>query len=103
MNKALLLSFVFLVLACKNKTTSTVDYSEETLDVTTSIYPNNITKVFDAHGGLDKWNTMKTLEFTMQKAELEADKAIACLDFLAESDYKQALISLARIAVNRDH
>ncbi|AQQ00209.1 octaprenyl diphosphate synthase [Pseudoalteromonas aliena] len=43
------------------------------------------------------------LEFTMQKAELEADKAIACLDFLAESDYKQALISLARIAVNRDH
>ncbi|HDY94058.1 MAG TPA: octaprenyl diphosphate synthase [Pseudoalteromonas sp.] len=43
------------------------------------------------------------LEFTMQKAELEADKAIACLDFLAESDYKQALISLARIAVDRDH
>ena len=43
------------------------------------------------------------LEFTMQKAELEADKAIACLDFLAESDYKQALVSLARIAVDRDH
>ncbi|CAM2926276.1 octaprenyl diphosphate synthase [Pseudoalteromonas distincta] len=43
------------------------------------------------------------LEFTMQKAELEADKAIACLDFLEESDYKQALISLARIAVDRDH
>lgn len=43
------------------------------------------------------------LEFTMQKAELEAEKAIACLDFLAESDYKQALISLARIAVDRDH
>lgn len=43
------------------------------------------------------------LEFTMQKAELEADKAIACLNFLEESDYKQALISLARIAVDRDH
>ncbi len=43
------------------------------------------------------------LEFTMQKAELEADKAIACLDFLAESEYKQALVSLARIAVDRDH
>ncbi|WP_024604543.1 MULTISPECIES: octaprenyl diphosphate synthase [unclassified Pseudoalteromonas] len=43
------------------------------------------------------------LEFTMQKAELEAEKAIACLDFLAESDYKQALKSLARIAVDRDH
>ena len=30
------------------------------------------------------------LEFTMQKAQQEADKAIACLDFLAESQYKQA-------------
>ncbi|TMO77212.1 octaprenyl diphosphate synthase [Pseudoalteromonas sp. S3785] len=45
----------------------------------------------------------KALEFTMQKAQQEADKAIACLDFLAESQYKQALISLARIAVERDH
>jgi octaprenyl-diphosphate synthase len=43
------------------------------------------------------------LEFTMKKAELEANKAIACLDFLAESDYKTALVSLARIAVDRDH
>lgn len=43
------------------------------------------------------------LEFTMQKAEQEAQKAIACLDFLAESDYKKALISLAHIAVIRDH
>ncbi|AYM87731.1 octaprenyl diphosphate synthase [Pseudoalteromonas agarivorans] len=43
------------------------------------------------------------LEFTMHKAQQEADKAIACLDFLAESQYKQALISLARIAVERDH
>ena len=43
------------------------------------------------------------LEFTMQKAEQEAEKAIACLECLAESSYKQALISLARIAVDRDH
>ena len=43
------------------------------------------------------------LEFTMQKAEQEAEKAIACLDCLTESSYKQALISLARIAVDRDH
>jgi octaprenyl-diphosphate synthase len=43
------------------------------------------------------------LEFTMQKAEQEADKAITCLSILAESDYKEALVSLARIAVSRDH
>lgn len=67
MKKILLLALAISILACKNKTTPTVDYSEETLDVTTSIYPENITKVFDAHGGLDKWNSMKSLEFTMKK------------------------------------
>jgi hypothetical protein len=67
MKKALLLTFAILILACKNKTAPTVDYSEENLDVTTSIYPDNITKIFDSHGGLDNWNTMNSLEFTMQK------------------------------------
>ena len=45
----------------------------------------------------------KALEFTMQKAEQEADKAIAGIAFLPETPYKQALESLARIAVARDH
>lgn len=45
----------------------------------------------------------KALDFTMQKAQQEADKAIACLTVLEESDYKDALIALANIAVQRDH
>ena len=45
----------------------------------------------------------KALEFAMQKAEQEADKAIACIAFLPDTPYKQALESLARIAVARDH
>ena len=69
MKKLILLVLTISVIACKNKTTTTVDYSEETLDITTSIYPENITKVFEAHGGLDKWNTMKSLEFTMPKPD----------------------------------
>ena len=52
---------------------------------------------------LDALKHTNALEFTMKKAELEADKAIACLNFLPESDYKHALVSLARIAVDRDH
>jgi octaprenyl-diphosphate synthase len=44
-----------------------------------------------------------SLRYTQQKAELEADKAIKALDFLAESEYKQALIALAHIAANRSH
>jgi len=67
MKKILLLAIAISILACKNKTTPAVDYSEENLDVTTSIYPENITKIFTAHGGLDPWNTMKSLEFTMKK------------------------------------
>ncbi|MBT8243743.1 MAG: hypothetical protein HKP48_01860 [Winogradskyella sp.] len=66
------LPFVFtlalLFIACKeNKKESTLieDISKE--DITTSIYPENITKVFDAHGGIDNWNRMKTLSFTMNK------------------------------------
>ena len=43
------------------------------------------------------------LEFTMSKADEEADKAIACLSVLADSPYKEALVSLARIAVDRSH
>ena len=67
MKNVVVLILLISILACKNKTTPTVDYSEENLDVTTSIYPENITKVFDAHGGLDNWNAMKSLEFTMKK------------------------------------
>ncbi len=44
-----------------------------------------------------------SLRYTQQKAEVEADKAINSLEFLAESEYKQALIALAHIAANRSH
>jgi len=67
-----LLAIVLLLFtSCKdNKTTETVesvDYSEEKLDVTTSVYPENISNVFNAHGGIDAWRKMKTLKFTMPK------------------------------------
>jgi octaprenyl-diphosphate synthase len=41
------------------------------------------------------------LVYTQKKAEMEADKAINALSTLPDSDYKQALISLAHIAANR--
>ncbi|MCF7561418.1 hypothetical protein L3X39_12285 [Sabulilitoribacter multivorans] len=67
--KLLILSLLLLIMSCKNKTENTTNYSEEKLDVTTSIYPENITKIFEAHGGLDTWNAMKSLEFTMTKPD----------------------------------
>ncbi|MCD9484356.1 octaprenyl diphosphate synthase [Photobacterium phosphoreum] len=42
-----------------------------------------------------------SLEYTQQRAEQEAQKAIAALAPIAESDYKQALITLAHMAVQR--
>ncbi|MCF2862246.1 octaprenyl diphosphate synthase [Pseudoalteromonas sp. Cnat2-41] len=45
----------------------------------------------------------KALDFTMQRAQQEADRAISALDFLPESAEKEALVALANIAVKRDH
>ncbi|TFH91476.1 octaprenyl diphosphate synthase [Vibrio ouci] len=42
-----------------------------------------------------------SLEYTRQKAYQEADKAIAELSVLAESEYKQALVTIAHMAVHR--
>jgi len=43
----------------------------------------------------------QAIEYTRQQAESEAQKAIAALASLPDSDYKQALITLARLAVDR--
>ncbi|WP_372881006.1 octaprenyl diphosphate synthase [Psychromonas sp.] len=43
----------------------------------------------------------KALEYTRQRALEEADKAIAAIAVLPDSEYKQALISLAHIAADR--
>ncbi|ATM97438.1 octaprenyl diphosphate synthase [Yersinia frederiksenii] len=42
-----------------------------------------------------------SLDYTRQRAEEEADKAIASLQILPDSDYRQALEGLAHIAVQR--
>lgn len=44
-----------------------------------------------------------SLVYTQKKAELEADKAIAAIAALPDSEHKQALIALAHIAANRSH
>ena len=59
-----------IVSACKNdqKPESTVIDSISKDDITTSIYPEDITRVFDAHGSIDQWNRMKSLSFTMERS-----------------------------------
>jgi Family of unknown function (DUF6503) len=65
-NTSLLLLAIVLLFSCKQEKT-TNDYKNETLDVTITTYPENISKIFDTHGGLEIWNSMQTLEFMMPK------------------------------------
>ncbi|WP_142783522.1 DUF6503 family protein [Changchengzhania lutea] len=71
MRRIFLVLFAISILSCNNNSKNNIvvptDYSKENLDITTSIYPENISKVFEAHGGLDNWNTMQSLVFTMEK------------------------------------
>ena len=70
MKKLLQLLFIAITItACKNETKEapTVVETVETEDITTSIYPENISSVFDAHGGIDNWNKMQTLSFSITK------------------------------------
>jgi hypothetical protein len=60
----LLIAFVFMY-SCKEKSRETKGKAQEYPDVGMSIYPENISKVFEAHGGLDRWKDMQTLEFTI--------------------------------------
>ncbi|QIW16659.1 octaprenyl diphosphate synthase [Pasteurellaceae bacterium RH1A] len=45
----------------------------------------------------------KSLDYAMQMAKAEAQKAVDAIAILPESDYKQALISLAYLSVDRNY
>ena len=68
-NTLLVLFLLITITNCKNNANEKGLEIEEIVmdDISTSIYPENITKVFDAHGGIDQWNKMQTLSFTFAK------------------------------------
>ncbi len=60
------------------------------------------------HGGLDKMDEIMTIikqteaiEYTYQAAEKAVNKAISAIDSIAESQYKEALISIAKLSLKR--
>ncbi|QCE42058.1 DUF6503 family protein [Psychroserpens sp. NJDZ02] len=62
-----------LFISCKNETKTTTEKASELPKATTVVaksnYPENISKVFEAHGGIDNWNQMQSLAFTMTKPD----------------------------------
>lgn len=67
MKKTILITLSLIVfVSCKQSTDKNI-YKNEELNVTTSVYPESISKVFDAHGGIDAWNTMQSHVFEIEK------------------------------------
>jgi hypothetical protein len=60
----LLIAFVFMY-SCKEKSREIKGKAQEHPEISMRIYSENISKVFEAHGGLDRWTDMQTLEFTI--------------------------------------
>lgn len=67
-----------------------------------------IREAIEKANGMDNFDAImqalhetKALEYTKQRAVEEADKAIEAISILPESEYKQALISLAHLAADR--
>ena len=65
------ISFLLLVVlfaSCKQASETKTESIQPEVRLTTSkIFPETISKVLQAHGGLDAWNKMQSLEFTMEK------------------------------------
>ena len=68
------IALLFVFSACKQNNTKpeVVESTEninKTLEVANITYPENLTKVFNAHGGIDAWKSMQSIAFTMQKPD----------------------------------
>jgi len=60
-----------LMAACNTteKKEKTPEITNEETKVVKKTYPKNLAKVFDAHGGIDKWNAAQTLIYEMVKPD----------------------------------
>ncbi|WP_418602998.1 DUF6503 family protein [Hwangdonia sp.] len=61
---------MILIVSCKQSSeTKKENVNVEDTPTISKAYPENISKIFKAHGGLEIWNTMNTLKFTMPKED----------------------------------
>ncbi len=67
MKNIYLLIITLLIISCKQTSEKNNEDAQNEDVATLKTYPENISKVFDAHGGLSTWNKMQSLQFTMEK------------------------------------
>ncbi len=69
MKKLAILAVTLLIVSSCKKNTDTNESKESTSVIEVKTYPENITSIFKAHGGLETWNSLENLTFGMQKGE----------------------------------
>ncbi|WP_343329511.1 DUF6503 family protein [Polaribacter staleyi] len=65
MKKILLVLLVIIAVSCKNEAKKEVK-KETIVAVKKEVFPTELGKVFEAHGGIDKWRKVKTLSFSKE-------------------------------------
>ena len=70
MKKLIVLALTLSLFNCKTEVKKEVvleTVKEVIVKPPKKVYPENLTKVFNAHGTLDAWNSFSNLSFTMKK------------------------------------
>ena len=62
----LLIACSLIIVSCK-ETKETENNTDQELKVTSRTYPENVSKVFNAHGGIDKWNAFEGMYYEIEK------------------------------------
>lgn len=70
-NNLLVLAAIVLLASCKTETKQTTITEETVTETTLREYPEDIAAIFKAHGGIDTWNAMNNLCFTLPKGDIE--------------------------------
>ncbi len=87
MKRLVPLVLLFLIMACKPAPKSeTPVISANNAENTKPEFPDELTAVFDAHGGLAQWRAMKTLNFEIPAGAREASGEIHTIDLTSRKD-----------------
>jgi hypothetical protein len=63
MKKITLLVLISLIVSCKNESKKEVTKTAEVKEIKKEIFPDELAKVFEKHGGMHAWRKAKTLSF----------------------------------------
>ncbi|WP_420553051.1 hypothetical protein [Tenacibaculum aiptasiae] len=70
----LLIAIAIVSIGCKNESKKETQKEEATsTEVKEKKFPEELTEVFKKHGGIEEWNKMKTLSYTLNKEEHTID------------------------------